>query len=81
MVPTNARVSNLTNTQAEIAVDVTEMPRFFANLTKNAVDARKNKPRQAEPGGSSSEIFMGLFSVMPGIIADDFSDRFRWFIT
>jgi phosphoglycerate-specific signal transduction histidine kinase len=61
MVPRNARVSNLINTQPEIAVDVTEMPRVFVNLTKNAVDARKNKPRQARSPAGHLRRFGGSF--------------------
>jgi len=38
-VPRNVRVSNLTNTQPRIAVDVTKMTRVFVNLIRNAVDA------------------------------------------
>jgi nitrogen fixation/metabolism regulation signal transduction histidine kinase len=82
MVPRNARVSNLTNTQPEIAVDVTEMPRVFVNLVKNAVDARRSKPRQAKsPVGGIFSDFVDLFSDVLGIVADDFLVRLRWFIT
>jgi hypothetical protein len=71
----------LTNTQPEIVIDVTEMPRVLVNVTKNAVDAGRSKPRQARRPVGHLLRFVGLFSSMPGIVADDLSVRFRWFIT
>jgi len=38
-VPTNVRVSNLTNTQPRIAVDTARMARVFVNLIGNALEA------------------------------------------